>query len=87
MRVNIPISSSNSGSSFVTPRVNRSKDSPVSLPRARAAFFAALLNIYLRKLGNSDKPISTALWYNITGACIFTLVFIFSKEVLFRVES
>ena len=35
-----------------------------------SAFFAALLNIYLRKLGNSDKPISTALWYNITGACI-----------------
>ena len=47
-----------------------------------SAFFAALLNIYLRKLGNSDKPISTALWYNITGACIFILVFIFSKEEL-----
>ena len=47
-----------------------------------SAFFAALLNIYLRKLGTSDKPISTALWYNITGACIFTLVFIFSKEEL-----
>ena len=47
-----------------------------------SAFFAALLNIYLRKLGSSDKPISTALWYNITGACIFTLVFILSKEEL-----
>ena len=47
-----------------------------------SAFFAALLNIYLRKLGNSDKPISTALWYNITGACIFILVFLFSKEEL-----
>ena len=47
-----------------------------------SAFFAALLNIYLRKLGTSDKPISTALWYNITGACIFILVFLFSKEEL-----
>ena len=47
-----------------------------------SAFFAALLNIYLRKLGNSDKPISTALWYNITGASIFILVFLFSKEEL-----
>ena len=47
-----------------------------------SAFFAALLNIYLRKLGNSDKPISTALWYNISGALIFTLVFAISKEEL-----
>ena len=47
-----------------------------------SAFFAALLNIYLRKLGNSDKPISTALWYNISGALIFTLVFTISKEEL-----
>jgi|TARA_B100000085_G_C18545663_1_gene513767 drug/metabolite transporter (DMT)-like permease len=45
-----------------------------------SAFFAALLNIYLRKLGNYDEPISTALWYNISGAIILTLAFIISRE-------
>ena len=37
-----------------------------------SAFFAALLNIYLRKLGNYDEPISTALWYNISGCLLYT---------------
>jgi len=40
-----------------------------------ATFFAALLNIFLRKLGLTDEPISTALWYNIAGTVLFTFLF------------
>ena len=31
------------------------------------AFFSALMFIYLRKLGTTDEPVSTALWYNMAG--------------------
>ncbi len=41
-----------------------------------ATLFAALLNIFLRKLGNTDEPISTALWYNIAGTVLFTFLFV-----------
>ena len=30
-------------------------------------FFAGLMFIYLRKLGPGESPVSTALWYNMTG--------------------
>lgn len=45
------------------------------------AFFAALMFIYLRVLGQSDAVISTALWYNLTGlvlAALLCLLFGFS---------
>lgn len=32
-----------------------------------APFFAALMFIYLRQLGQSEAPVSTALWYNMAG--------------------
>ena len=35
----IPNSSNSSGSAFVTPRINLSKESPKSLPKATEAFF------------------------------------------------
>ena len=37
-------------------------------------FFAALMFIYLRKLGTSDEPVSTALWYNMAGVVFAGLV-------------
>ena len=37
-----------------------------------APFFAGLMNISLRKLGDSDWPITTALWYNFAGAVLFS---------------
>ena len=42
----IPNSSSSSGSAFVTPRINLSKESPKSLPNAREAFFAAAPSLF-----------------------------------------
>ena len=39
-----------------------------------APFFAALMFIYLRKLGKTEAPISTTLWYNIAGTCVFFLL-------------
>ena len=36
-------------------------------------FFGALMTIYVRKLGITDHPTSTALWYNIFGAVVFTI--------------
>ncbi len=41
-------------------------------------FFAALMFIFLRRLGRSEAPISTALWYNSVGAVIFAGVMIAS---------
>jgi len=42
-------------------------------------FFGALMTIYVRKLGITDHPTSTALWYNIFGAIIFLLICLFDK--------
>ena len=36
-------------------------------------FFAALMFLYLRKLGPGESPVSTALWYNATGV-VFTFL-------------
>ena len=36
-----------------------------------APFFGALMFIFLRKLGRTEAPISTSLWYNITGTVLF----------------
>ena len=36
-----------------------------------APFFGALMFIFLRKLGQTEAPISTTLWYNMTGAILF----------------
>ena len=36
-----------------------------------APFFAALMFIYLRKLGTTESPISTTLWYNFVGTFVF----------------
>ena len=37
-----------------------------------APFFAALMFIYLRKLGQSDAPSTTAIYYNFAGTCVFS---------------
>lgn len=37
-------------------------------------FFGALMFIFLRKLGQTEAPISTTLWYNITGTIIFFVI-------------
>ena len=34
-------------------------------------FFGALMFIFLRKLGRTEAPVSTSLWYNITGTILF----------------
>ncbi len=47
-----------------------------------APFFGALMLVMLRKLGRSDNPASTAIWYNGTGAVMFTLLFIWQGETL-----
>ena len=47
-----------------------------------SALFSALLNIFLRKLGSTDHPISTALWYNIVGSGLFTFLFLFMNYSL-----
>ena len=39
-----------------------------------APFFAALMFIYLRKLGTSEAPISTTLWYNLAGTLVFFIL-------------
>jgi len=45
---------------------------PIGLVFGLAApFFAALMFIFLRKLGKSEAPISTTLWYNIAGTVVF----------------
>lgn len=37
-----------------------------------APFFAALMIIYLRKLGATDSPVKTAMLYNLFGAAVFS---------------
>ena len=44
-------------------------------------FFGALMLITLRKLGQTDHPSSTALWYNIIGAISFLLVSIAMNSI------
>ena len=39
-----------------------------------APFFAALMFIYLRKLGTTESPISTTLWYNFSGTFVFFIL-------------
>lgn len=38
-----------------------------------AAFFAALMFVYLRSLGRSDEPVSSAIWYNFFGSVVLFL--------------
>ena len=47
-----------------------------------APFFGALMLVMLRKLGRSDNPASTAIWYNGAGATLFTLLFIWRGDML-----
>ena len=42
-------------------------------------FVCALMFIFLRKLGNSDAPVSTAIWYNIFGLAVFSVLCLFYK--------
>ena len=37
-------------------------------------FFGAIMTIFVRRLGKTDHPATTALWYNILSAIIFLLV-------------
>ena len=37
-------------------------------------FFGALMLLTLRRLGQSNHPASTALWYNLAGAAIFLII-------------
>ena len=44
------------------------------------ALFAALMFVYLRILGRSDSPVSTAIWYNSVGAVLAgILTYIFDR--------
>ena len=47
-----------------------------------APFFGALMLVMLRKLGRSDNPASTAIWYNGAGAVLFVLLFVWQGETL-----
>ena len=40
-------------------------------------FFGAIMTIFVRRLGKTDHPTTTALWYNIFAALIFLLVCLF----------
>ena len=42
-------------------------------------FFGALMVISVRRLGKTDHPASTALWYNILGALIFLFICILNE--------
>ena len=47
--------------------------------------FAASMNISLRKLGDTDWPITTAIWYNSAGLIVFCLICYTQKyEILFN---
>ncbi len=45
-----------------------------------APFFGALMLVMLRKLGRSENPASTAIWYNGAGAMLFALLFVWQGE-------
>ena len=42
-------------------------------------FFGALMTIYVRKLGKTDHPTTTALWYNIFGTIVFLFICLFNQ--------
>ena len=45
-------------------------------------FCAALMYIFLRKLGTADAAISTAIWYNLAGSVLFTaLLFVVDNPI------
>ena len=41
--------------------------------------FGALMTLSVRKLGKTDHPTTTALWYNIFGALFFLIICVFNK--------
>ena len=41
--------------------------------------FGALMTLSVRRLGKTDHPASTALWYNLLGAIVFLLICVLSK--------
>ena len=41
--------------------------------------FGALMTLSVRKLGKTDHPTTTALWYNIFGTLVFLIVCVFNK--------
>ena len=42
-------------------------------------FFGALMTLSVRRLGKTDHPASTALWYNLLGTIVFLLICIFNE--------
>lgn len=42
--------------------------------------FAAIMMLMLRKLGQSDSPLSTAIWYNGAGSILFFSIFILGDD-------
>ncbi len=42
-------------------------------------FFGAVMTIFVRRLGKTDHPATTALWYNMFAALIFLLVCLILK--------
>ena len=47
-----------------------------------APFFGAVMMIMLRKLGQSDNPASTAIWYNTIGAILFAALFWWQGDII-----
>ena len=47
-----------------------------------APFFGAVMMIMLRKLGQSDNPACTAIWYNTTGAILFATLFWWQGDII-----
>ena len=47
-----------------------------------APFFGAIMMIMLRKLGQSESPASTAIWYNTTGAILFAALFWWQDDIV-----
>ena len=43
-------------------------------------FFGALMTLSVRKLGKTDHPATTALWYNIFGAIVFLIICMLIKS-------
>ncbi len=47
-----------------------------------APFFGALMFLYLRKLGNKDAAVSSAIWHNSIGTLVFLLICFYIKPNL-----
>ena len=47
-----------------------------------APFCGAIMMIMLRKLGQSDSPASTAIWYNTAGAILFATLFLWQGSLI-----